>query len=107
MELALKPGSWEKHGIPERGCRVRISAFEEMIARGGSNDVDELIHGLMDWLDVTDDPAPALDTLRLILDRHYPSDGRDHATCRFADENGVNRSFVIGRVEPRHEICGG
>lgn len=104
MELVLKPGSWDKHGIPERGCRLRISAFEAMIARGGGYDVDELIRGLMDWLDVTDEPAPAVFTLRQMLGRHYPPDGREQASCRFQDEDGVNRSFIVGAVDPAGEL---
>jgi hypothetical protein len=100
----MKPGSWEKHGIPEHGCRVRTAAFEDMIARGGTYDADELIRGLMDWLDVTDAPAPAVDTLRMMIDRHYPPDGRKQATCRFVDENGVDRSFIVGGVDPALEL---
>lgn len=98
-ELRMKPGIWATHGIPERGCWIRANALEEMLAAGGGYDADELIYGLMDWLDVTDDPLPAFATLGKLLDRHYPPDGRTHATCHFADEAGVDRRFLIGAVE--------
>ncbi|NTZ43209.1 hypothetical protein G7A66_08920 [Altererythrobacter sp. SALINAS58] len=99
MELRMKPGTWQAHGIPEKGCWIRRSRLEEMLAGGGEYDADELIYSLMDWLDVTDDPLPALATLSRLLDRHYPPDGRTHATCHFADETGGDRRFLIGAVD--------
>ncbi len=92
-ELQFKPGTWLQQGIPERGCRMRLSMLERLIAGGGAYDNDELIYGLMDWLDVTDDPVPALTTLKLMLDRHYPADGRTHARCHFADATGPEHIF--------------
>ncbi len=98
-ELRFKPGYWEKAGIPEHGCRIRQSALEQLLEQRGSYEVDDLILGLMDWLDVTDDPGPALATLRQLLDRHYPADQRTSGRCRFVDEHGVDRVFHAGPVE--------
>ena len=100
IELTFKPGTWDRRGIPERGCRLRTKAMERIIANGGSYEIEQLIHGLMDWLDVTNDPGPALQTLRQLLDRHYPDDGRSHARCRFAPEAGGDFIFdIASRLE--------
>lgn len=104
IELSMKPGSWERNGIPEHGCWMRKSSFEEIIASGGQYDADDIIRGLMDWLDVTDDPLPAIATLRKMLDRHYPADDRTSATCHFADENGVDRRFMVGPIDLEAEL---
>ena len=95
VELTFKPGTWDSRGVPETGCRMRTEAMEAILASGGSCQVEQLIHGLMDWLDVTDDPEPALKTLRQMLDRHYPDDGRSHARCRFAPEEGGDYLFDL------------
>jgi hypothetical protein len=99
IELRFKSGSWEKRGIPETGCRVRAEAFECFLSRRGEDEIQFLIYGLMDWLDVTDDPAPALTTLRQLLDRHYPPDGCGEARCYLEDEKGVSRIFHVGKVD--------
>lgn len=99
VELKFKPGTWEKAGIPEQGCRIRQSTLEKLLQQKGSYETDDLILGLMDWLDVTDEPAPALETLTNLLDRHYPPDGRVTARCRFLDEFGVDRIFHAGSVD--------
>jgi hypothetical protein len=104
IELALKPGSWERHGIPEQGCWIRSSSFAKALSKGGASDADDLIHGLMDWLDVTDDPLPAIATLRQLLDRHYPPDGRCSATCHFADETGGDRRLLVGEIAKGAEL---
>lgn len=72
---------------------MRITMLERLIAGGGAYDHDDLIYGLMDWLDVTDDPVPVLPTLQLMLDRHYPADGRTHARCQFAEAPGPDHIF--------------
>jgi hypothetical protein len=100
VELRFKPGCWEQSGIPEVGCRIRQSALERLLEQQGSYDVEDLILGLMDWLDVTDEPEPALATLRQLLDRHYPADGRTSARCRFAVEDGGDRLFHAGGIDP-------
>ncbi len=64
-----------------------------------SLDLGHLILGLMDWLDVTEDPDPALRTLQQMLDRHYPADGRTCGRCHFLDEHGVDRVFHAGSIE--------
>ena len=97
MELRFKSGMWESHGVPEAGCRLRTEAMERIIASGGTYQIEQLIHGLMDWLDVTDDPEPALGTLQQMLDRHYPDDGRGHARCHFAPEEGGEYIFNVAR----------
>ncbi len=104
MELKFKPGSWEKNGIPSEGCRVRTATFERLMDQGGSYEIDDLIYGLMDWLDVAEDPRPALKTLRMILDRHFPPDGRTSARCRFQDEQGIDRIFRVGPVDPSADV---
>lgn len=98
MELRFKSGAWETRGIPEEGCRIRLETLNRLLDGGGSYGVDDLIYGLMDWLDVTDDPEPANATLRLLVDRHYPTDGRVEGRCRFLDEYGMNRIFHVGPV---------
>lgn len=98
VELRFKPGAWENNGIPLKGCRIRTSTFETIVQRGGSFEVDDVIYGLMDWLDVAEDPAPALDILRMILDRHFPPDERTSAKCKFQDEHGLEQTFHIGPV---------
>lgn len=100
MELRFKPGVWEDRGIPEAGCRVRTSAVEQLLQQQGAHHVDDLILGLMDWLDVTDQPRPAIHTLRTLLDRHYPSDGHPTGRCCFRDEHGVDQVFHAGKVDP-------
>jgi hypothetical protein len=99
IELKFKPGSWEARGIPEQGVRVRSSWFEKAVAQGGGYSADDLIYGLMDWLDVTDDPEPAVATLKAMLDRHYPCDGQKSARVHFADEHGTVRVFHAGKVD--------
>ena len=97
MELTFKPGTWDDRGIPETGFRLRTAAMVPILASGGSCQVEQLIHGLMDWLDVTDDPEPALQALRQMLDRYYPDDGRSHARCRFAPDGGGDFIFDVAR----------
>jgi hypothetical protein len=104
MELRFKPGSWEQNGIPSEGCRVRPEIFERILSAGGNYDIDDLIHGLMDWLDVTDDPEPASQMLRMMLDYHYPPDGRATGKCRFQDENGVDQIFHVGSIDTASHV---
>lgn len=99
IELRFKPSAWERQGLPEQGCRVRSETFERIVAQGGQYEIDDLIYELMAWLDVTGDPQPALLTLRQMLDRHYPDDGRLTARCRFLDEFGVDRIFHVGPID--------
>lgn len=101
VELQFKPGFCEKTGVPERGCRIRFSTMERLVRTGGRYEVADLILGLMDWLDVTDEPGPALSTLRQLLDRHYPADGRETGRCHFVDEHGVDRLFHAGPINPK------
>lgn len=97
MELRFKPGTWARYGVPEEGCRSRAGAMERIVANGGIFQVELLISGLMDWLDVTDSPELALKALRHMLDRHYPDDGRSHARCHFAPEEGGCYIFDTAR----------
>ncbi len=99
IELRFKPGSWKASGIPEVGCRVRISTLDRLLQQQGASYINELILGLMDWLDVTDQPAPALLTLRRLLNRHHPEDGYQTGRCCFRDEYGVDRTFHVGPIE--------
>lgn len=98
VELKFLPGSWAKGGIPEEGCRLRQSELEKLLEQRGRYEVDDLILGLMDWLDVTDDPEPPLKVLRQLLDRQYPPDGRSSARCRFLNEHDVDRVFHAGPI---------
>lgn len=104
MELHFKSGSWEKSGIPERGVRVRTSWFEKVLDQGGHYHADDFIYGLMDWLDVTDDPELALETLSAMLDRHYPPDGRTSARVKFADVDGCVSTFHAGEIDYSKEL---
>ena len=93
IELKFKPGTWQTRGIPESGCRIRHDQFERIVGDGGTLGVNDLIYGLMDWLDVTDQPLLALPTLRLMLDQHYPHTGKDVARCVFAEPGGPTFVF--------------
>lgn len=90
-ELHFKSGSWVERGIPESGCWMRRQTLEGLLA--GSDPIDGLLYGLMDWLDVTEEPKPASRTLQLLLDRHYPPDDRNQARCEFAEPGGP--SYVV------------
>lgn len=92
-ELRFKPGTWLQRGIPERGCWMRTSMLERLLAGGGTYEIDDLIYGLMDWLDVTNKPVPGLTNLQLMLDRHYPADGSARARCHFAGVAGPDHIF--------------
>lgn len=99
IELGFKPDSWEARGVPEVGCHIRLSDLVRLLQKQGAYLVDELILGLMDWLDVTDQPAPALQALSRLLDRHYPADGHQSGRCCFRDEHGMDRTFRVGPIE--------
>lgn len=92
-ELRFKPGTWLRRGIPERGCWIRTTMLERLLAGSGAYEIDDLIYGLMDWLDVTNQPEPALTNLQLMLDRHYPADGKARARCHFAGDAGPDYIF--------------
>ena len=51
-------------------CRFWITSaqLDHMIANGGHIEIEDLIDGSIGWLRVTDDPFPALDTLRLLFE---------------------------------------
>lgn len=73
VELRFRAGTWEKKGIPERGCWIRMTDLEAMIEAGGNYTVPQLAHCLVDWLIVTDDTLSAKRTLLQLLDRHFPN----------------------------------
>lgn len=104
MEMRLKPGSWERHGIPENGCRIRSREFQRIVADGGNLQPDDVIRGLMDWLDVTDEPEGPSELLRAIMDRHYPADGNAHARCNILDEHGIERIFHVGAIDCKSPV---
>ena len=99
MEPHFKPGSWGRHGIPEIGCRMRTADFMRIIATGGNLQVEDAILGLMDWLDVTDEPDAPLELLQDMLDRHCPPDGKPHGRCKYRDERGAERVFHVGTID--------
>ncbi len=72
IELRFRPGTWERKGIPERGCWIRAKELETMLEAGGDFTVPQLAHCLVDWLAVTDEPASAKHTLYRLLGRHFP-----------------------------------
>jgi hypothetical protein len=104
MELRLKPGSWDRHGIPEEGCRIRASVFEKIVGQGGNLRVEDVIRGLMDWLDVTDEPNEPSRLLRTLMDRYYPADGRAYARCDFELEVGVTLSVRLGAIDCKSPV---
>ena len=75
IELTFKPGTWDAKGIPERGCRMRRSMFQQLVVQGGPYSEVHLIAGLIDWLNVAEDPEDARAVLQALLDRHYPEFG--------------------------------
>ena len=78
---------------------MRRASLDRILGEDGRYSANDLTLGLMDWLDVTDLPEFALETLRRLLDRHYPADGRTSGRCRFLDENGGDHIFHAGPVE--------
>jgi hypothetical protein len=67
VELQFKP---ETKGLGAAdGCRfwIKLDQLDELIANGGHLEKQDLLEGLLDWLRVTDDPLPALDSLRHLM----------------------------------------
>lgn len=93
MQLRFKAGTWERRGIPEVGCWMRTTQLEQMLASQAELHPSDVIYGLMDRLDETDEPEPVLATLRRLLDRHFPDDGRKSGRCLFQDEDATLRVF--------------
>ena len=74
VELRFRPGTWARKGIPERGCWIRVTDLEAILEAGGSYSVPQLAHCLVDWIALTDNRASTKQTLRRLLDRHFPDD---------------------------------
>lgn len=57
VELSLKPAALEAAGLPVFSYPIRQATLEQLMDRGGELDAETLILGLMDWLDVTEEPG--------------------------------------------------
>jgi hypothetical protein len=97
--LTFKPQVCLEQRIPVADYPIRRLALEAALDTGQELSVSDLIRGLMEWLDVTDDPEPATGTLLQLLGLHHPPGGRPAASCEFADEDGVRRRFCLGEVD--------
>ncbi|MGE4303221.1 MAG: hypothetical protein AB7E24_04230 [Novosphingobium sp.] len=82
-------------GIPYVRYPVPIDKFCAGVGEERKVAVEDLLLGLMQWLDVTDELDPPLAIARQILDTHYPADGKQQGSCVLEDENGVRSSFYI------------
>lgn len=99
VTLRFKPLACMEQRIPVADYPVRRAVLDTALETGQPLSVDELIRELMKWLDVTDTPEPANDTLLRLLHLHYPPDGRQEASCEFEDENAVRRRFWVGAID--------
>lgn len=72
VELRFWPGTWDRQGIPEQGCWIRVQDLEATLEAGGCVSASQLAHCLLDWLAVTNDRASAKRTLQILLDRQFP-----------------------------------
>ena len=97
--LRLKPEALIALGVPVTEYHLRSSDLDRIICEGGQIGVTDLIRGLMDWLDVTDEPAHALELLRTIMDTHFPPDRQSSGSCEFVSEHGHRHRFHVGPVD--------
>jgi transposase len=68
--LRFKPEALHALGVPITEYRLRHTEFERIIGEGGQLDVTDLIRGLMDWLDVTDERTQIINALRGHMAEH-------------------------------------
>lgn len=66
VELRLSQEAAERQGIPRSGLWMRQEALEAIIERGGQYSIDDLIYGLLDWLQHTDNTV-TVSNLRALL----------------------------------------
>ena len=66
VELRLSQEAAERQGIPRSGLWMRQEALEAIIERGGQYSIDDLIYGLLDWLQYADDTV-TVSNLRALL----------------------------------------
>lgn len=99
VELRLKPAVLAERRLPDGAYPIRRETLESLIASGGDVQIHDMLRGLMDWLDVTDEPEQATDMIRQILRMHFPDDGEREASCTFQSEDGHLHRFLIGEVD--------
>ena len=68
VELVFKSGRSPLGATADCRFWITCTQLDNMIASGGRIETQDLIDGLIGWLRVTDDPHPALDTLRLLFE---------------------------------------
>lgn len=100
VELHLKPAVLAERGLPDGAYPIRRETLESLIASGGDVQIHDMLRGLMDWLDETDEPEQATDLIREILRVHFPDNGERKASCTFQSEYGHLHRFLIGKVDP-------
>lgn len=79
----FKPEVLSQQNIPSAAYPIRTSNFDNLVGCGGTISIPDILRGLMDWLDATDDPASTWELLRQILHRHFPPSEDTNAVCRF------------------------
>lgn len=99
VELLFKPASLAERGLPSGPYPIRREALDRLIASGGDLPTEAIVRGLMDWLDVTDDPRQATDMIHEILRVHCPDDGKRGASCTFQNEYGQLHRLLLGDVD--------
>ena len=66
VELRLNQEAADRQGIPRTGLWMREEALGAIIERGGQYSLDDLIYGLLDWLQYADDSV-TISNLRTLL----------------------------------------
>ena len=66
VELRLSQETAERQGLPRTGLWMREEALEAIIERGGQYSIDDLIYGLLDWMQYADDTV-TVSNLRTLL----------------------------------------
>ena len=97
--LQFKPEMLAQQNIPTTAYPIRKCNFDQLIASGGVISIVDIVHGLMDWLDITNNPNPVCQTLRQILDQHFPPSLETSAGCNFQTDKLVQYRFRIGPVD--------
>ncbi|WP_221796344.1 hypothetical protein [Aquisediminimonas sediminicola] len=97
--LQFTSAALEAMELPLGKYPIRTSRMEESIQRGGNLSVPDLMRGLMDWMDVTDDPVSTSHSLRQILDRYFPDNGETAPSFTFENEHGGKFRFGLGIVD--------
>lgn len=93
------------HGsFPLTSYPIEVSCLDNLLARGGLISIEDIIRGLMCWMDVVNDPQPSCEILRQILRHHYPPSPEMHAGCEFQDEHQTRYRLRLGPIAAKTPI---